>query len=75
MGLVIESPALAAAAATEFDQAAQDDAYEVVLESGRLGWVESTSRGKFRLHTEPNTSFLKRLLVRVFAWLPIEWLL
>jgi len=75
MGLVIESPALAAAAATEFDQAAQDDAYEVVLESGRLGWVESRSSGKLRLHTEPNTSFLKRLLVRVFAWLPIEWLL
>jgi putative cardiolipin synthase len=75
MGLVIESPALAAAAAAEFDRAAQDDAYEVVLESGRLGWVESRSSGKLRLHTEPNTSFLKRLLVRVFASLPIEWLL
>src|SRR5262245_9577155 len=75
MGLVIESPALAAAAAADFDRAAREDAYEVVLDSDRLEWVESTATGKTRLQTEPNTSFLKRLLVRVFAWLPIEWLL
>jgi putative cardiolipin synthase len=75
MGLVIESPALAAAAAAEFDQAAQNDAYQVILKQGRLEWIDATAAGSVRFHSEPRTSFLKRLLARVFAWLPIEWLL
>ena len=74
MGLVIESAALAEAIASEFDEAVKLDAYEVILAAdGQLEWVEPG--GEVRHRREPNTTFLKRLIVRLLAWLPIEWLL
>jgi cardiolipin synthase C len=74
MGLVIESAALAEAVASEFDEAVRLDAYEVILAAdGQLEWVEPG--GEVRHRREPNTTLLKRLIVRLLAWLPIEWLL
>ena len=42
---------------------------------GQLEWIELTADGEIRYRKEPKTSFFKRLLVRIFGWLPIEPLL
>ena len=77
MGLVIESPSLARAIATEVDRAAERSAYEVVLDGSgrRLEWVERTAQGQIRYRSEPKSSFARRLAIGVLAWLPIEGLL
>ncbi len=76
MGLLIDSKALADAVAIEFDEAVKLDAYEVILAGdGRMEWIEQTPTGVVRHRKEPNTTFLRRLLVGLLAWLPIEWLL
>ena len=77
MGLVIESPSLARAIATEVDRAAERSAYEVVLDGSgrRLEWVEQTAHGQIRYRSEPKSSFARRMAIGVLAWLPIEGLL
>ena len=76
MGLLIDSKALADAVAIEFDEAVKLDAYEVILAGdGRMEWIEQTPTGVVRHRKEPDTTFLRRLLVGLLAWLPIEWLL
>jgi putative cardiolipin synthase len=76
MGVMIEDPRLADALSHWMDRAPQDVAYEVILTGdGQLEWIELTSEGQIRYHKEPKTGFFKRLLVRIFGWLPIEPLL
>jgi putative cardiolipin synthase len=77
MGVMIEDPRLADALSDWVDRAPQDVAYEVILtpDGQGLEWIELTSNGEIRYHKEPKTGFFKRLLVRIFGWLPIEPLL
>jgi putative cardiolipin synthase len=76
MGVMIEDPRLADALSDWVDRAPRDVAYEVILNTdGELEWIELTSAGEIRYHKEPKTGFFKRLLVRIFGWLPIEPLL
>jgi putative cardiolipin synthase len=74
MGLVIDSTALAGKLAEAIDQAFPDIAYRVTLDGGgHLQWEDGTSGPK--LTTEPETSWFRRMGVRIESWLPIEWLL
>ena len=77
MGVMIEDPRLAEAVSSWVDRTPQDVAYEVILDPGGRGleWIEHTAQGEIRYHHEPKVGFLKRLLVKVIGWLPIEWML
>ena len=76
MGLVIDSPALAARLAKLFDDAVPKLAYEVRLAAdGDVEWIERTPTGETRHAIEPATGFFRRAMVRVLSILPIEWLL
>ena len=73
MGLVIESPTLAGRLSAVLDEASPALAYRVTLEpDGSLRWHDGLGA---TLDDEPETSWFRRLKVRVFSWLPIEWLL
>jgi putative cardiolipin synthase len=73
LGVLLECPALAEALMHQFDQRFAGAAYEVVLEEGRMAWVDTATGERFA--TEPGTTAAARLLVRLLGLLPIEWLL
>jgi putative cardiolipin synthase len=77
MGVVIDSPRLAAQLSDGLDRRLHEVAYKVVLlPEGRLQWIERTAAGgEVRHDAEPNTGWFKRLGVGVLSVLPIEWLL
>jgi putative cardiolipin synthase len=76
MGLVIESPALAAELDTRLTETMPTQAYQVRLEpDGKLVWLEQTGQGVTSHDTEPGAGFWKRVGVRILSWLPIDWLL
>ena len=76
MGLVIESPALAAALDKRLTQSTPAHAYQVRLDpDGTLVWIEQAGQGVIRHEEEPGTGFWKRAGVRILSWLPIDWLL
>jgi len=55
-----------------FDRASPDLAWRVTLdENGDPEWHD----GATTLHSDPEASWGRRLKVRIFSWLPIEWLL
>ncbi len=76
LGLVIESPGLAAEINEAFEESVPAGAYEVRLEDGDLYWLERTGDGETIRHDEePGAGFLKRGTVLLFSLMPIEWLL
>lgn len=77
MGLLIESPAIAAAVTRAVEQVIAREAYAVRLTAaGRLEWVSRASDGtEIVLETEPNTTWLDRALVGIIGFLPIEWMM
>ncbi|MDZ7788963.1 MAG: phospholipase D family protein [Xanthomonadales bacterium] len=76
MGLVIDSPRLAADLERTFAEDVPERAYAVHLDDrGRLYWIERTDAGEVRHWREPHTSVWKRLGVAILARLPIVWLL
>ena len=73
MGLVIDSVPLARRLAAMLDGASPALAYRVTLDADdSLVWHDGLGN---TLREEPETSWGRRLKVRVFSWLPIEWLL
>jgi putative cardiolipin synthase len=76
MGLVIDSPTLAAELDTRLTQTMPAQAYEVRLEpDGKLVWLEQTNEGEVRHEQEPGAGFWKLAGVHILSWLPIDWLL
>jgi cardiolipin synthase C len=77
MGLLIESPSIAASVSAALDAVAATDAYEVRLTDQRtLEWVTIAPDGtEANLTTEPNTTWFSRLLVKVIGVLPVEWMM
>jgi len=72
MGVVVESPPLAARLAAALDSGLPRDAYELRLAAhGTLEWVD----GETRYADEPGTGLFKRLWIGLLVLLPIEWLL
>ncbi len=76
MGLLIESPVLAAQIATAFEEDIPGRSYRVTLsEAGALQWIERHENGEIVHTTEPGTGWWKRFGVAMMALLPIDWLL
>ncbi|WP_431299912.1 phospholipase D family protein [Tabrizicola sp. BL-A-41-H6] len=77
MGLLIESPAIAALVTHAIDRVMLDAAYGVRLtDTGALSWVTRAADGSETvLLTEPNTTWLDRSLVTLIGLLPIEWMM
>jgi len=73
MGLVIDSVPLAQRLSTMFDDASPALAYRVTLGADdALQWHDGAG---VTLTTEPESSWGQRTKVRIYSWLPIEWLL
>ena len=77
MGLVIESPVLAARLSRAFDEEIPKRAYEVrIAADGRCPqWIERTPEGEVRYDVEPHSGVAKRAWIEFLSVLPIEWLL
>ncbi|HSD73950.1 MAG TPA: phospholipase D-like domain-containing protein [Steroidobacteraceae bacterium] len=75
LGVVIESPKLAAGISNTLDRDIARTAYEVTLKDDGLEWLERTDQGETRYDKEPKTSFWKRFGVGFMSILPIEWML
>jgi cardiolipin synthase C len=77
MGVLIESPQMAAGLARAFAETVPGASYRPrPTEDGALVWEEITADGTRILHAEePGSDPLERLLLRVLGLLPIEWLL
>jgi cardiolipin synthase C len=71
MGIVVESPRLAAQLSDALDRGLAGDAYEVRLVGDALEWVD----GGTRHASEPGAGLLERLWINLLSILPIEWLL
>ena len=74
MGLVIHSPALAQLMQGELQRTAESGAYHVRLDpQGRMQWYDPQTQSASQ--KEPDAPLWKRLLSKIFSWLPIERLL
>ncbi|MCD6681032.1 MAG: phospholipase D family protein [Burkholderiaceae bacterium] len=76
MGFLVDSPALAQTMHEAFAHEVPARAYEVRLDAdGKLYWLLRQGDAVQRFDTEPDTSWLRRMSVRLLALLPIDWLL
>lgn len=76
LGFVIESPELTQLMEDHFEKQARVTAYEVVLDKdGDLQWIERNGDDEVRHSHDPGVGVLKRAMVSVFSFLPIEGLL
>ena len=77
MGVLIESPRMAAGLARAFAEAFPAASYRPrLVDDGGLLWEEVTADGSLVLHeAEPGSGPLDGLLIWVLGLLPIEWLL
>jgi putative cardiolipin synthase len=76
MGFLIDSPTLVHAMHQAFEHEVPARAYQVKLDAdGKLYWLLRQDNAVQRYDTEPGTSWLSRLMVRLLALLPIDWLL
>ena len=73
LGVIIESPEMAAGLVALLHQKGPAHTYEVYLDAkGRLRWKRLEAGEWVVYDKEPNTGFWKRLTARVMGWLPIE---
>lgn len=80
IGLVFESPELAALAATELMAGVSGATYRLALvppektpgAKQRIEWIEQESGKELRHNTEPQASIWRRVGVWFLSWLPIE---
>lgn len=75
MGILVESPSIAATLAGQLDEPAF--AYRVEARGdGALAWIEDLGGGNARRYdVEPQTTVWKRSMARLISWLPVEWML
>jgi putative cardiolipin synthase len=73
MGLVVESPELAAAMSAGIGESLTDIAYQLELSPrGRLQWLLRAATGDEVITTEPKTTWWRRFKTRLMSFLPIE---
>lgn len=76
LGLIIDSPELAAQLGRLFDERVPQEAYQIGLDGkGDLYWLERRGDQEIRHYSEPGGGFFQRLGLGLLSWLPIEWLL
>lgn len=71
MGFVIASARLASRLHGAFDKRIDAIAYRPVLRDGEIVWRD----GAAILESEPGAGPVRRLLLAIVSWLPVEWLL
>jgi putative cardiolipin synthase len=72
MGVVVDSPRLAARLSAALDSGLPRDAYEVLLDpDGKLQWLSEDKT----YSAEPGAGFFRSLWIGFLSFLPIEWLL
>ena len=73
LGVIIDSPQIAKPMAEAIDQQLNLKTYEVILnDKGKVRWVDRSGDEEIELKKEPQTGFLRRLLVRFYGLLPIK---
>ncbi len=76
LGFVIHSNALAKRIDQAFEDVIPHYAYQLVLNSqGKLRWQERLGETITTYKSEPGTSWLRRLGMRILSLLPIDWML
>ena len=77
MGVIIDSPKLAAVLAEQLDSRIPLASYRVELDPDGHGmvWIERSPEGETRHTTEPGAKPMRRLWIDFLEVLPIEWLL
>ena len=76
MGLLLESPPLAASVEAAFDTLIPPTSYRLTLdEHERILWHSGMGNPPPVYRTEPQTSWLSRLMIHFMGLLPIEWML
>lgn len=76
MGFVIESHELAQTIHERFTRSRSEAAWELRLDKWRrINWIERHDGREVVHKKEPQTRFWQRLVVRIAARLPVEWLL
>ncbi|WP_375687077.1 phospholipase D family protein [Pseudooceanicola sp. LIPI14-2-Ac024] len=75
MGLLIESPTIAAGISSALEDPSRF--YRVRdIDIGQIDWEHVNREGAEKLFvTEPNVPWTKRAIVTFMSWLPIEWML
>ena len=76
MGVIVDCPDLAAAIGKTFATAvAPSDAYRLELQSNRVRWIAEVD-GRLKTFTdEPDSTWRRRLVLRILRMLPIDGLL
>ncbi|WP_345777363.1 phospholipase D family protein [Lysobacter sp. MMG2] len=74
MGVLFDDPVMAAQVRAEYLRLADPDfSYRVSrMQDGALCWLDGTQTSAVVLDREPDAGLLRRALVRVSGWLPIE---
>ena len=75
MGMVIDSPELAATLPETVNPNLSHEAYRVQVENKHLVWVTHKDGKEVRYTSEPEAGWWKRVKSTVYGWLPIEGLL
>lgn len=75
MGLLIESPNLAAQLPASLAANGANNSYVVTLDGNNLRWTTNENGQSVTFEREPHASWLRRASVVVMSWLPIEWML
>ncbi len=77
IGILVEAPAIARAMAETIDSRLPEAAFRLILAADadgrqRLVWLRRRDGRLLRLTHEPHVGVLRRILVRMLGWLPIE---
>lgn len=77
MGFLITSETMAKKLKQGFDETLEDIAYRLTLDHNRkITWLDRPHAGGERRHSvDPETRMIERVVVRLFGYLPIQWLL
>ncbi|MBK0063291.1 phospholipase D family protein [Acinetobacter sp. S54] len=77
VGLVVESDALQNEITEVLDQYLPQVAYELKLnDQGNINWIEYKSDGKTMTYDQdPGTTKFQRFMMKIVAYLPIEWMM
>lgn len=73
MGILIESSHLAEALHRAFDLRLAGLAWQVGVQDGQMIWTDAARQ--IVVTKEPGSTALRRLVVTVVGWLPVEWLM
>ena len=73
MGLLIESPQMAEELHAAFDLGLPGLAWKVERMNGKVVWIDRAN--DMMVTREPGSTALKRMIVAIVGWLPVEWLL